>query len=121
MRGGEKSAQAEALSFVIKRWRGVFLAGTALVAAPAFLALSLGAARAGDLVNDSGTYVVHGKLTVDDVTNENGGRLLTHRRPPPGGRSHKNPRGVAHHTERHPGDTHQKKNGSPRLYHTPPH
>ena len=76
MRGGEKSAQAEALSFVIKRWRGVFLAGTALVAAPAFLALSLGAARAGDLVNDSGTYVVHGKLTVDDVTNENGGRII---------------------------------------------
>src|SRR5258707_12770037 len=76
MSGGEKSAHAESFAFGARRGRGALLAGTALVAAPAFLALSLGPAQAGDLINDSGTYVVHGKLAVDDVTNENGGRII---------------------------------------------
>ncbi len=76
MSGGEKSAHAESLAFVMKRCRGALLAGTALLAAPAFLALSLGAAqagqlpakqckaKAGDLTNDFGTCVNNGKLTV---------------------------------------------------------
>src|SRR6267142_921598 len=76
MSGGEKSARAESFAFVIKRCRGALLAGTAVVAAPAFLALSLGAAQAGDLVNDFGTYVNHGTLTVDDVSNGSGGRII---------------------------------------------
>ena len=75
MSGGEKSAQAESFAFVIKRCRGALLAGTALVAAPAFLALSLGTAQAGDLIINSGTYVNKGKLVVDDVTTGSGGRL----------------------------------------------
>src|SRR5258708_34291394 len=120
MRGGEKSAQAEALSFVIKRWRGVFLAGTALVAAPAFLALSLGAARAGDLVNDSGTYVVHGKLTVDDVTNENGGRLINDGGPPAGDGTNKNRGGVRQQTQPTGGGHHKKKKGRPNNNKSPP-
>src|SRR5258708_9622146 len=115
MRGGEKSAQAEALSFVIKRWRGVFLAGTALVAAPAFLALSLGAARAGDLVNDSGTYVVHGKLTVDDVTNENGGRIINDRRPTARDAIHKNRRGDRQQPKTDAGRNHQQNTRSPHT------
>src|SRR6266446_1791964 len=76
MSGGEKSARAESFAFVIKRCRGALLAGTAVVAAPAFLALSLGAAQAGDLVNDFGTYVNHGTLTVDDVSNGSSGVII---------------------------------------------
>src|SRR5258708_29077803 len=76
MSGGEKSAQAESFAFVIKRCRGALLAGTAVVAAPAFLALSLGAAQAGDLVNYFGTYVNHGARTVDDVINASGGVIV---------------------------------------------
>src|SRR5258708_85968 len=76
MSGGEKSAHAESFAFGAKRCRGALLAGTALVAAPAFLALSLGPAQAGDLINDSGTYVVHGKLAAEDDTNENERRSM---------------------------------------------
>src|SRR6266404_4090614 len=76
MSGGEKSAQAESFACVIKRCRGALLAGTAVVAAPAFLALSLGATQAGDLVNYFGTYVNHGALTVDDVVNAFGGVIV---------------------------------------------
>jgi len=64
MRGGEKSAQAESFAFVIRHCRDALLAGTAVMAAPAFLALSLGGAQAGDLINHFGTYVNHGALTV---------------------------------------------------------
>src|SRR5260370_8832272 len=75
MSGGEKSAHAESFAFGVKRCRGALLAGTALVAAPAFLALSIGAAQAGDLIINSGTYVNKGKLVVDDVTTGSGGQL----------------------------------------------
>ena len=76
MSGGRKSAQAESFAFGVRRCRGALLAGTALVAAPALLALSLSAAQAGDLINDGGTRVIHGKRVVDDVINENRGRLI---------------------------------------------
>src|SRR5258708_38629418 len=76
MSGGEKSAQAESFAFVIKRCRGALLAGTAVVAAPAFLALSLGAAQAGDLVNYFGTYVHHGARTGDDLINASRGGIV---------------------------------------------
>jgi autotransporter-like protein len=76
MSGGLKSARAEAVAFGVKRCRGPLLGGTALVAVPAFLVLSLGGAQAGDLINDGGTRVIHGKQAADDVINENGGRLI---------------------------------------------
>src|SRR5260370_8511956 len=75
MSGGEESEHVEAFAVGVKRGRDAFLAGTALVAAPAFLALSLGTAQAGDLIINSGTYVNKGKLVVDDVTTGSGGRL----------------------------------------------
>jgi Autotransporter beta-domain len=76
MSGGEKAAQAESLAFRMNRCRGALLAGTALVAAPAFLALSLGPAQAGDLIINSGTYVNDDKLVVDDVRTGSSGRLI---------------------------------------------
>jgi hypothetical protein len=73
MSGGVKSAHAEAFAFGVTRCRSALLAGTALVAVPAFLALSFRAAQADDLVNDGTTYTVQDHLRVDDVTNQNGG------------------------------------------------
>jgi hypothetical protein len=73
---GGKSARAESFAFGVKRYRGALLVGTALVVAPTFVALPLGAAQAGDLIIGSGTYVNNGNLVVDDVITAPSGRLI---------------------------------------------
>src|SRR5215467_2654091 len=75
MSGRETSAQVVSLAFATKRGWGSLLASTALVAAPTFLALSLGGAQAEDLTNPNGhTKFIYGTRTYDDVTN--GGRII---------------------------------------------